>query len=207
MKGEAEKLRDHQYAVAVGGAQGFLGALGAALPASYIANKRWPYYRNLPPSLKAFGVVMVVVPAFIIAGETAGRRFEQDNWERANPDQVALIKGHEETKWQNMTLSQKAVDFTARHQFSTIAGCWALGITGAFGAIMRNPYQSLSQKIVQARMWSQGITIGVVIAAAAVTRTRMYRRDEGDVGRPVNRDHSWQEIIEAEAEAEKALNK
>lgn len=65
----------------------------------------------------------------------------------------------------------------------------------------------LSQ-IVQARMWSQGITIGVVIAAAAVTRSRMYRRDEGDVGRPVNRDHSWQEIIEAELEAErKAINK
>jgi len=143
-----------------------------------------------------------------------------------------------------MTLSQKAVDFTARHQFSTIAGCWALGITGAFGAIMRNPYVGnfvdremkltpiassthfqvsklvpkgmapfvilyvalmtdvypCSTQIVQARMWSQGITIGVVIAAAAVTRTRMYRRDEGDVGRPVNRDHSWQEIIEAEAE-------
>jgi len=59
--------------------------------------------------------------------------------ERANPDQVALIKGHEESKRQNMTLSQKAVDFTARHQFSTIAGCWALGIAGAFGAIMRNP--------------------------------------------------------------------
>ena len=53
-------------------------------------------------------------------------------------------------------------------------------------------------------MWSQGITIGVVVAAAAVTRTRMYRRDEGDVGRPVNnQDHSWREIIEAElAESE-----
>jgi hypothetical protein len=77
---QAEKLRDHQYAVAVGGAQGFLGALALALPASYIANKRWPYYRNLPPSLKTFGVVMAVVPAFVIGGETAGRRFEQDKW-------------------------------------------------------------------------------------------------------------------------------
>ncbi len=51
-----------------------------SLPAAYIANQRWPYYRNLPPSLKTFGVVMAVVPTFIIAGETAGRRFEQDNW-------------------------------------------------------------------------------------------------------------------------------
>jgi hypothetical protein len=137
------------------------------LPASYIANKRWPYYRNLPPSLKAFGVVLIVVPSFIISGETAGRRFEQDKWrvifndrcgsrllkkinthvhrERANPDQVVLIKHREKTRWQNMTLSQKVVDFTARHQFSTIAGCWALGITGAFGAIMRNPCVSLIQ--------------------------------------------------------------
>jgi hypothetical protein len=44
-------------------------------------------------------------------------------------------------------------------------------------------------------MWSQGITIGVVIGAAAVTRTRMYRRDEGDVGGMVNLDHSWQEKV------------
>jgi len=59
--------------------------------------------------------------------------------ERANPDQVALVKRRVETGWQSMTLSQKVVDFTARHQFSAIAGCWALGIAGAFGAIMRNP--------------------------------------------------------------------
>ncbi len=59
--------------------------------------------------------------------------------ERANPDQVALIQRRSETVWKKMTLSQKTVDFTARHQFSVIAGCWALGIAGAFGTIMRNP--------------------------------------------------------------------
>ncbi|KAI0307126.1 hypothetical protein B0F90DRAFT_1685342, partial [Multifurca ochricompacta] len=134
---------------------------------------RWPYYRNLPPSLKTLGIVMVVIPSFIISAETAGRRFEQEDWQA----------------WEKMPLSEKVIDFTARHQYSVIAGCWAVGIAGAFGAIMRNPC------VVQARMWSQGLTIGVVIAAAAVTRTRMYRRDEGDVERPVNRDHSWQERI------------
>jgi hypothetical protein len=50
-----------------------------------------------------------------------------------------LIKRREEVKWHHMSLSQKVVDWTARHQFSAIAGCWALGITGAFGVIMRNP--------------------------------------------------------------------
>jgi hypothetical protein len=41
--------------------------------------------------------------------------------ERANPNQVALIKRREETKWQDMRL-QKVVDFAARHQFRTIVG-------------------------------------------------------------------------------------
>jgi hypothetical protein len=59
--------------------------------------------------------------------------------EKADQDQVALIKRRDETGWEDMTLGQKAVDFTARHQFSAIAGCWALGIAGAFGAIMRDP--------------------------------------------------------------------
>jgi hypothetical protein len=59
--------------------------------------------------------------------------------EGAGQDQLVLIKRRKETGWENMTLSQKAVDFTARHQFSAIAGCWTLGIAGAFGAIMRDP--------------------------------------------------------------------
>jgi hypothetical protein len=59
--------------------------------------------------------------------------------ESANPDQVKLIHRRSETGWEKMTFSQKTVDFTARHQFSVIAGCWALGIAGAFGTIIRNP--------------------------------------------------------------------
>ena len=68
--------------------------------------------------------------------------------------------------------------------------CGVIDITDA-----KSEADKLSWEIVQARMWSQGITIGVVIAAAAVSRTRMYRRDEGDVGRPVNRDHSWRDAL------------
>jgi hypothetical protein len=68
------------------------------------------------------------------------------NRESANPDQVALIQRRSDTRWQSMTLSQKTVDFMARHQFSTIAACWALGITGAFGIIMRNPCVGLGDK-------------------------------------------------------------
>ncbi|KAI0053611.1 hypothetical protein FA95DRAFT_1552102 [Auriscalpium vulgare] len=198
-KSKAELLQEHQRAVAAGGAKGLLGGLAAALPASYVANRRWPYYRALPPSLKALGVVLVAIPSFVISAETAGRKFEETQWHDAGKDQLDIVKNRAEQKWENMNIIEKALDVTARHQFSFIAGCWAVGITGAFGYIMRDPYQSLSQKVVQARMWSQGLTIGIVIAAAAVSRTRGYRRDVEDAAQPIHTgDHTWQDVIAAD---------
>ena len=75
-----EELKGHQRATYIGGAKGFFGALGVALPASLISQRRWPYYRNLPPSIKALGVVSVVVPAFVIGAEQAGHTFEREQW-------------------------------------------------------------------------------------------------------------------------------
>jgi len=70
-------LPDHRYAIAYGGAKGIFVGLATALPAAYYAYRRYPYYRSLSPHLKALGVGGVIVQAFIISAETAGRRFEQ----------------------------------------------------------------------------------------------------------------------------------
>lgn len=67
-------------ATVVGGAKGFTGGLAFALPASYLLNRRWAYYRHFPPSLKAFGVILVAVPAFVINAEHAGLKYEKEHW-------------------------------------------------------------------------------------------------------------------------------
>jgi len=50
-------------------------------------------------------------------------------------------------------------------------------------------YQTYPQKIVQARMWAQGLTISLIIIAGALTQTR--KRVENQKG-----DHSWRDILE-----------
>ncbi len=55
-------------------------------------------------------------------------------------------------------------------------------------------HQSNSQKIVQARMWAQGLTIGILIATGMVTHSQ---RAETAKNHAV--DHSWRELLEAEA--------
>ena len=73
-----EEQDAQQRATVIGGLKGLTGGLAFALPASYYAHRRFPYYRALQPSLKAFGVILVAVPAFVICAERAGQRFERD---------------------------------------------------------------------------------------------------------------------------------
>ena len=64
-------------------------------------------------------------------------------------------------------------------------------------------YQSSAQKIVQARMWAQGLTIGVMIAAGVATHAQRTKAiEEGPMHH--NTDHSWRDIIDHEQAATEA---
>ncbi|KAK7696007.1 hypothetical protein QCA50_000647 [Cerrena zonata] len=203
MKIITQEERDAQQRATVsGGAKGFFGGLTAALPVSYLLHRRWPYYQHLPLSLKALGVVVIVVPSFVISAERAGQRFEREQWTGMGKIELETIQSREQARWDSMTLGQKVRDVAVRHEYGMIGGGWAASMLVAWGMIMRNPYQSIPQKIVQARMWAQGLTIGVLIAAGVLTHSmRTKQEDEGPV-RHLPADHSWRDIVEEEQREE-----
>ncbi|GJJ07221.1 hypothetical protein Clacol_001421 [Clathrus columnatus] len=191
-----EEIKGQQHATLVGGAKGFFGGLGVALPASYIAHKRWPYYRTLPPSIKALGVVSIVVPSFVICAEQASHAFERSQWKGIGKQELDMIKTAEELRWESLTTTDKIKDWSGRHKWGIILGSWATSMAGSFGIIMRDPHQTFSQKIVQARMWAQGLTLGVVIASAVLSS---QSRKNVDIYHPQARpDHSWAIAVAAE---------
>lgn len=51
-------------------------------------------------------------------------------------------------------------------------------------------HQTATQKIVQVRMWAQGLTVGLLIGAGILTQSQ---RKEAAAHRPV--DHSWKDIV------------
>ncbi|KAI0092040.1 hypothetical protein BDY19DRAFT_928063 [Irpex rosettiformis] len=190
-----------QKATLVGGTKGFLGGAAVALPVSYIAHRTWPYYRALPPSLKAFGVILVVVPSFVISADHAGQKFEQAHWSDVGKQELDAEQARRQARWDSMTFRQKVGDFASRHEYGLIVGGWAACLAGSFGIIMRNKYQTMPQKIVQARMWAQGLTVGVLVVAGIMTHARRAKEiDEGPV-RHIKADHSWQDILDAEDQA------
>ncbi len=59
------------------------------------------------------------------------------------------------------------MDWGKENRYPIVAGSWVLSMGIALGLVGRSPYLSTQQKLVQARVYAQGLTIAVLIATAA----------------------------------------
>ncbi|KAI6121131.1 hypothetical protein F5141DRAFT_1193990 [Pisolithus sp. B1] len=167
-------------------------------PLPFILNRRWSYYRSLPLSLKALGVVIIVAPCVSIQAERRGLEFDREvNWTGAGRMELDRVASEEEARWSSLSVKDKVADWAARHKYGIICGSWALSLAVAGAIISRDKYQSVPQKVVQARVWAQGLTVGVLLFTFLPKA-------------PV--DHSWQALVRGpllldEQEKERQLQK
>ena len=134
-----EKAAEHQRIVTLGGIKGGLAGLGVALPLSYALHQRWPYYRSLQPSLKAFGIILIAVPSFVISAERAGLAHERQDWHDPGTEELNTVAAREKAKWERMSVGEKFSDWAVRHQYSLITGTWAASMLGAYAWVSRDP--------------------------------------------------------------------
>ena len=65
------------------------------------------------------------------------------------------------------TTYERARDWGKENRYTIVGGSWVLSMVLALGLTGRNPYLSTQQKLVQARVYAQGLTVAVLIATAA----------------------------------------
>jgi len=75
-----EEMAAHAAASRRGAIEGGVASSAVALGASYLLHRRYPAYRQLPISLKALGVVLVVAPFISIQAERRGYEYDQSTW-------------------------------------------------------------------------------------------------------------------------------
>jgi len=194
-----EELAEHQKATIRGAIEGVLGGLAISLPASYYFQRTSQYYRALPPHLKALGVVLIVGPTFAIQAERRGVEYDKSTWTGAGALELEREERVAQSRWNSLGSQEKLKDWAIRNQYKIILGSWAASMAVAGAIVFRNKYQTVPQKIVQARMWAQGLTIGILIGAGVLTHSQ---RAEA-AAHPQQVDHSWANIIEEEEEAQR----
>ena len=58
-------------------------------------------------------------------------------------------------------------DWARENRYPIVGASWVASLGIALALVGRNPYLSTSQKIVQARVYAQGLTLAVLVATAA----------------------------------------
>jgi hypothetical protein len=116
--------------------------------------------------MKSFLVTSSGTFAGIIAADHASRAYENERnaayqWYENREERLRA----EETR--GLSFTDRAVAFARREKYKIVSATWIASMVGSFVLVGRNPYLSGQQKLVQARVYAQGLTLGVLCASAA----------------------------------------
>lgn len=137
----------------------------SALPPLYHTNILLPS-KNLTLPLKAFLITSSGTFAGIVGADHASRSYESAR----NPADVEF-REREARQTQadraNKTFTERAMDFGKKERYKIVGASWLASMGIAFSLVNRNKYLTGAQKLVQARVYAQFLTLGVLVASAA----------------------------------------
>ncbi|KAH8704038.1 mitochondrial hypoxia responsive domain protein [Talaromyces proteolyticus] len=159
---EAAHYRSVVQGGTVGTAIGLVGGLAGVMAAS----RRFHTIRNLTLPMKAFLVTSSGTFVGIIAADHASRQYEAER----NVNMRYLENREERLRREElaqMSFSNRLTAWAREEKYKIIGVTWIASIIGSFVLVGRNPYLTGQQKIVQARVYAQGLTLAVMCASAA----------------------------------------
>lgn len=176
--------------------------------------------------MKAFLATSAGTFVGIIAADNASRGFEAQH----NPEKQWYDNREERLRAEElrgMSFMDRTLAFARREKYKIVSATWIASMIGSFVLVSRNPHLSGQQKIVQARVYAQGLTLGVLCASAAfeisdqrrgqgildaAKKQKTARQVDAAEASPVQPGHHdqgdlWKEMVAAEEERLKANHK
>jgi hypothetical protein len=126
-------MKEFDAATWRGGLKGL--GVGAGLSASghFLLQRSSMRYRALPLPAKAFGPMLVIVPAVVIMAERAGLAYDHQRYSKALEDPAfAAVHEKERLRKEKMSKGERAMEWADKNKFSLIGASWA-------GSMVRHP--------------------------------------------------------------------
>lgn len=160
--------------------------------------------------MKAFLITSTGTFTGIIAADHSSRSFDTGHQREKSMlhDREARLR-HAELE--RMTTMDRVFAFARKEKYKLITASWIVSMVGSFMIVKRNPYLTGPQKLVQARVYAQGLTLGVLCATAALEISDQKRgagildkvkakHDADKLSRGDSTEDLWIEMVDAEEE-------
>ncbi|KAK3954028.1 hypothetical protein QBC32DRAFT_101966 [Pseudoneurospora amorphoporcata] len=161
-----EEEQAHYHEVIKGGLIGGSAGLVLGLGGVMFGMKRYQLIRQLSLPFRSFLVTSSGTFGAIILAERYSINFQRAKDPMNNYIQAGK-KRHEAERLASETSSQRFMDWGRENRYSIVFASWIAAMGAAMAIVNRNKYLSASQKLVQARVYAQGLTLAVLIATAA----------------------------------------
>lgn len=147
-----------------GGIWGGAIGLGAGVCGVLIAQRRFHGFRQLTLPFKVFLGTTGGIFGSIVEADRAGRNYDLARRPEYVNQQETLSQQIEAQK----PTQQRVKDWISANRYPIIFGSWVASMGIALGLVGRNPYLTGAQKLVQARVYAQGLTVGVLVGSFAL---------------------------------------
>lgn len=194
-----DEIDGHWYAVSTGGATGLAIGLGISAAIFKLAPRRYPGFpKNLPWSIRTAMFISPPTVTMTIFAEEYSNAYDR---EMHHGDYNARRKLEEYKQWKSLSLSEKIVQGAVNHKYKIIVGAWAASMYGSWVYVDRDPIMSKTQKLVQARMYAQFLTVGLLLGSIGLS---MY--DEKNHPEHYKKEElsDWEKILKEEEERQLA---
>ncbi|RMD40255.1 hypothetical protein DV735_g4873, partial [Chaetothyriales sp. CBS 134920] len=161
-----EEEEAHYNATLKGGFIGLAGGLVVGVGGLYYGSKRSHVLRSLTLPMKAFLTSSSATFVGIIGADHYSREFEKQR----NPLNREFFEREDArlaAERSNKTFTERSLDWARRERYKIVFGSWIASMGAAFAIVNRNKHLTAPQKIVQARVYAQFLTLGVLVASAA----------------------------------------
>lgn len=191
-----EEVSDYSRAIIIGGLKGAAVGLGVSLGIGYWSRLRPTFIRTLNPTFKTFFFISPILICGVTATEWASLDFDMKRYDFGEAEKNRL---EEKNKLESLPLWERIKAQTSENKYKVIIGLWGASLGGSFWWINRDKFLTKSQKLVQARMYAQALTIVILLGSMILSvnsTTLPSKAKEED-------KYSWQNIVAEEEAREK----
>lgn len=162
-----EEEQEHYSEVLRGGLIGGTAGLAVGLAGVIGASRRYPAFRSLTVPFRTFLVSSAGTFGAIVLAERYSISYQRSR-DAMNHYLNTTHRAIEEAHRADKTQRERLMEWGRQNRYSMVFASWIAAMGIALALVGRNKYLTTSQKIVQARVYAQGLTLAVLIATAAL---------------------------------------